>query len=69
MWTDNETAQDFLNFGGIAKTVAEIIEQAQSRPISISVSGAWGVGKSGLRIFWCTDPDLAPCWPMVDFGQ
>ena len=24
---------------------------------------------SGLRIFWCTDPDLAPCWPMVDFGQ
>lgn len=48
MWTDNETAQDFLNFGGIAKTVAEIIEQAQSRPISISVSGAWGVGKSSM---------------------
>ncbi len=48
MWTDNETAQDFLNFGGIAKTVAEIIEQAQSRPISIGVSGAWGVGKSSM---------------------
>jgi hypothetical protein len=28
MWTNNETAQDFLNFGGIAKTVTEIIEQA-----------------------------------------
>ncbi|MBU3698324.1 MAG: D-aminoacyl-tRNA deacylase [Dechloromonas sp.] len=27
------------------------------------------VKKGGLRIFWCTDPDLAPCWPMVDFGQ
>lgn len=48
MWTDNETAQDFLNFGGIAKTVAEIVEQAQSRPISIGVSGAWGVGKSSM---------------------
>jgi predicted KAP-like P-loop ATPase len=48
MWTDNETAQDFLNFGGIAKTVAEIIEQARARPISIGVSGAWGVGKSSM---------------------
>lgn len=48
MWTDNETAQDFLNFSGVAKTVAEIIEQAHSRPISIGVSGAWGVGKSSM---------------------
>lgn len=48
MWTDNETAQDFLNFGGVAKTVAEIIEQAHSRPISIGISGAWGVGKSSM---------------------
>ena len=31
MWTDNETAQDFLNFGSVARTVAEVIEQAQSR--------------------------------------
>ncbi|MBW4054515.1 MAG: ATPase [Proteobacteria bacterium] len=48
MWTDHETEQDFLNFGGVARTVAEIIEQAQSRPISIGVSGAWGVGKSSM---------------------
>ncbi|MBH2019192.1 MAG: KAP family NTPase [Burkholderiales bacterium] len=48
MWTDNETAQDFLNFRSVAATVAEIIEQAQSRPISIGVSGAWGVGKSSM---------------------
>jgi predicted KAP-like P-loop ATPase len=48
MWTDNETAQDFLNFGSVAATVAEIIEQAKSRPISIGVSGAWGVGKSSM---------------------
>ena len=48
MWTDNETEQDFLNFGSVAKTVAEIIGQAQSRPISIGVSGACGVGKSSM---------------------
>lgn len=48
MWTDHETEQDFINFGGVARTVAEIIEQAHSRPISIGVSGAWGVGKSSM---------------------
>jgi len=48
MWTDNEAEQDFLNFGSVAQTVAEIIGQAQSRPISIGVSGAWGVGKSTM---------------------
>lgn len=48
MWTDNETAQDFLNFNGIARTVAEVIRQAHARPVSIGVSGAWGVGKSSM---------------------
>lgn len=48
MWADNETARDFLNFSGVADTVAEIIVQAHGRPISIGVSGAWGVGKSSL---------------------
>ncbi len=46
MWTDNETELDFLNFTGVADTVAEIIVQAQAQPISIGVSGAWGVGKA-----------------------
>lgn len=48
MWPDNETDQDFLNFSGVAETTAEIIVQAQGRPISIGVSGAWGAGKSSL---------------------
>ena len=48
MWPDNETARDFLNFSGVADTVAEIIIQANGRPISIGVSGAWGVGKSSM---------------------
>jgi predicted KAP-like P-loop ATPase len=48
MWADNETSRDFLNFTGVSDTVAEIIVQAQGRPISIGVSGAWGVGKSSM---------------------
>lgn len=48
MWPDNETTRDFINFTGIADTVAEIIVQANGRPISIGVSGAWGIGKSSM---------------------
>src|SRR6202044_2123507 len=48
MWPGNETDRDFLNFTGVADTVAEIIVQAKGRPISIGVSGAWGVGKSSM---------------------
>ena len=45
MWPDNETERDFLNFTGVADTVAEIIVQANGCPISIGVSGA-GVSES-----------------------
>ena len=48
MWPDNDTDLDFLNFGGVAGTVAEIITQAQGRPISIGVSGSWGAAKSSM---------------------
>jgi predicted KAP-like P-loop ATPase len=48
MWPDNETDLDFLNFTGVADTVGEIIVQADGRPISIGVAGAWGVGKSSM---------------------
>lgn len=48
MWPDNETTDDFLNFEGVAATIAELIIKANERPISIGVSGSWGVGKSSL---------------------
>lgn len=48
MWPDNDTNVDFLNFSGVADTVAELVLQADGRPISIGVSGAWGTGKSSL---------------------
>ena len=48
MWPDNETRRDFVNFAGVADTVAEIIVRADGRPISVGVSGAWGIGKSSM---------------------
>ena len=48
MWLDSETNVDYINFGSVAESVAELIEQADGRPLSIGVSGPWGVGKSSL---------------------
>lgn len=48
MWTDNETDRDFLNFSTVATTVSEIIARANGQPVSIGVSGSWGVGKSSM---------------------
>jgi len=48
MWPDNQTERDFLNFASVADTVAEVIEQSAGRPVSVGVSGAWGVGKSSM---------------------
>jgi len=48
VWPDNETERDFLNFSGVADTVAEIIQQASGRPTSIGISGSWGAGKSSM---------------------
>jgi len=48
MWTDNETDKDFLNFSCTADTVAQLIIQANNEPVSIGVSGQWGVGKSSM---------------------
>lgn len=48
VWPDSETDRDFLNFEGVADTVAKMIEGAQGKPVSIGVSGAWGVGKSSM---------------------
>ena len=48
MWPDNETGRDFLNFSGVADTIAEIVVQANGRPTSIGVSGSWGSGKSSM---------------------
>jgi predicted KAP-like P-loop ATPase len=54
MWSDNETDRDFLNFRCVADTAAEMIIQADGRPLSMGVSGGWGVGKSSMLKFIST---------------
>ena len=48
MWHDNETTIDYLNFGVVADACAKLLQQANGQPISVGVSGGWGVGKSSL---------------------
>lgn len=48
MWSDNQTDKDFLNFKCVADTAAELIVKANGQPLSMGVSGGWGVGKSSM---------------------
>ena len=48
MWNDVETTQDLLNFQVVADTAAQMIKDVNGQPVSIGVSGSWGVGKSSL---------------------
>ena len=48
MWHDNETTADYVNFRIVAKACAELIRDTGGEPISIGISGGWGVGKSSL---------------------
>ena len=48
MWHDNETSVDYLNFRIVAKACAQLIRNAGDEPVSIGISGGWGVGKSSL---------------------
>jgi predicted KAP-like P-loop ATPase len=48
MWSDNETDRDFLNFRYVADIAAEMIAQADGRPLSMGIAGSWGVGKSSM---------------------
>jgi predicted KAP-like P-loop ATPase len=48
MLSDNETTVDYLNFGVVADACANLLQSAKGEPISIGVSGGWGVGKTSL---------------------
>lgn len=48
MWTDAETDRDFLNFSVMAKLAAQTIIDSSGRPLSIGITGGWGVGKSTM---------------------
>jgi predicted KAP-like P-loop ATPase len=48
MWSDNETVRDLVNFSHVAEIAAERIIGAKGEPLSIGISGDWGVGKSSM---------------------
>lgn len=48
MWSDNDTTVDYLNFGVVADACAKLLQEAKGTPISVGVSGGWGVGKTSL---------------------
>lgn len=48
MWHDNDTTVDYLNFGVVADACSNLLQQAKGEPISVGVSGDWGVGKTSL---------------------
>lgn len=48
MWSDNETVRDLVNFSHVAEIAAERIVGAKGDPLSIGISGDWGVGKSSM---------------------
>lgn len=48
MWHDNETTVDYVNFRLVARVCADLIRDSGGDPVSIGISGGWGVGKSSL---------------------
>lgn len=48
MWADVETDLDFLNFRVMASLAGQMIMDAGGKPLSIGISGGWGVGKSTM---------------------
>lgn len=48
MWSDNETVRDLVNFSQVAEIAAERIVGARGEPLSMGISGDWGVGKSSM---------------------
>jgi len=47
---DNETATDMIYFEAISATVARVIRDAGSEPLTIGVHGDWGAGKSSVLL-------------------
>lgn len=48
MWSDSETATDFLGFDLLIDTVQILVSDASLRPVTIGIDGTWGSGKSSL---------------------
>ena len=50
MWRDSESEYDFLNFTEVADQIPALATNPALLPISVSVFGSWGTGKSNAPI-------------------
>lgn len=48
MWHDVEAEVDLLNFDLVASVATQLIRDSGGHPLTIGISGGWGVGKSSL---------------------
>ena len=48
MWHDIEAKVDLLNFSLVADAAAQLIRDSAGQPLTVGISGGWGVGKSSL---------------------
>lgn len=48
MWSDKESAEDYLNFEDIVVVVKDILEDRRLNSTSVGIFGSWGSGKSTL---------------------
>ena len=48
MWHDIEAKIDLLNFNLVAEAAAQLVRDSEGQPLTIGISGGWGVGKSSL---------------------
>jgi len=48
VWHDIEAKVDLLNFSIVAEVAAQLVRDSGGQPLTIGISGGWGVGKSSL---------------------
>lgn len=48
MWTDQESENDYLNFGEVSQLAVDILSADGMLPVSVGIFGNWGAGKSSL---------------------
>jgi len=48
MWHDIEAKVDLLNFNVVAVAAGQLVRDSGGQPLTIGISGGWGVGKSSL---------------------
>jgi hypothetical protein len=48
MWSDRETAEDYLGFSNYVSVLAKLCVEKELAPLTIGIFGSWGSGKTSL---------------------